>query len=539
MAGTLSPELVAELGYRDLDPAMAPAFCRWLAGGRKISPDALSNVALVAESLRSREMADLLAPLFPRVRNAGARAAFVRALWAARHPEARSIGRQVLVTATTVEIADAGALALAGGGASDCDLIATVLESHPEFTILGKRMAGCDRSRARHHFERWLSSGGTRSAIKYAAREGLGDLGDAPAAETLARVVELESNGKIRTCAVETASAIGGPRVRGAVLARLRDDPATSIWIWAAARLGLVEAIPHLVKTVTGNAPARARRDALCALGLLDAKGERAVMTRALASEDPQVCQAAAWALAQLERSGAPAREVVERLVVLATSSRDQEGIGAWALGRLRHSGSADHLRALLTELSTGPNTRSSGRLAMVAFALGEIGDRQSADTLKRLASDRTRSLVVREAATAAVERLGEGPRDRTEASPPGDGRGGTWHPVLPLVPFVRTGIFLHAGESATIYARGAWSYPGNPGGQLVHESPDHPPGLPELRLQGCVETQWHRVYGHRKRLQFHRSGELVLTPYRPMITIADAVPLGQMAGMARVLVEP
>jgi HEAT repeat protein len=238
--------------------------------------------------------------------------------------------------------------------------------------------------------------GDSDSAVRRAAAEALGKLGDPQAVPALIQALG-DSDSAVRRAAAEALGAIGDPQAVPALIQALGD----SDWdvrraaAWALGKLGDPQAVPAL--SVWAHAGGYAARDALQTLGhpMLDlpqavtqvaAQGAWGVLIRAL------TCTQVREVVVGL---GAPA--VPALIQALGDGSENFRWAAAWALGAI---GDPQAIPALIQAL--GDSDRDVRRAA--AWALGAIGDPQAVPALIQALGDS--DWDVRHAARQAIQQI-------------------------------------------------------------------------------------------------------------------------------------
>jgi serine/threonine-protein kinase len=522
------------------------------------------KVAWVAEALRTPELAERVAP-FLRVEDGPLMfGTLLRALVAARLVAAHATCRKVIAEST-----EPGALSVAVrmmahvGGRDACDQAALAAAKIPGSPIPGPCMVAADRERARAHIARWLSGPGAagtghRTDPPVATFSGLEELGEERDVRLLAGLLRHRAAGSLAARAVEALVAVGTPAARAALLDALRSDPGSASLVWAAARLGIAGAAPILARHLpaAGGGTDAFRSQAACALGLTGASDHAGALRALLDDASADVRDAAAFALARVGD-----RAAVSGLLGMATSEKDRRGVAAWALATLGARAAAPRLRAHLASLARArpeagpkgplaasgrlPGERSDVRLAMICWALAELGAREAAADIERLVAQPGRSPYLVELGTWSHGRLAGAPG----ASPPvpflqrgirADVPGTRIHVFWPGTFHDRTGVILQAGESATIWAVGRWGDPDSGLGMIAIDKARPDPSLgAQLRLCARLGGVTTRIGRTRQRLVASRAAELELTPYAVDSLRYPRDRLPRTTGPAWVVIEP
>ncbi|MBI4859496.1 MAG: protein kinase [Candidatus Riflebacteria bacterium] len=417
----------------------------------------------------------------------------------------------------------ARAVATAGGPAA-CDKLASWREGRDGWvdSDYADQMVRCDRDRARERCGRWMDSPAMRGVtIADTAIRGLELLGEPQDVALLGRHLGSFRQPFAMARAMEGLARIGSPEARELLLAGLRAEPHSPFLLWPVARLGLVEAGQILVDRLKRSPDAKARRENALALGLHGDARLADALRGLLGDRDLTVVNAAAWALAALgDRASVPA------LMALVSGGNDRMGAATYALWRLGATRALPLLEEALIRRSRPGTGEELTAFTLAALAVLRLGDRRAEELVRGL--DRGPHLPGHVRAL-----LKEMAREPAPAAPVRELF------LLPLCPWLRSGIHLQPGDWVHVTASGWWARPGGPP-TLPCEKILSWPGGSEMRLTVVIGAQLEtiRQCGRPVRILATRQGELCFNALPFALGSLRDVPLGGIPGVTRIRVS-
>ncbi|MBI4864350.1 MAG: serine/threonine protein kinase [Candidatus Riflebacteria bacterium] len=426
-----SPDDLEMIGSLPPDPRLEPLLLELLRNAPPERPQVVSAVARLAQKLRSRSLAAALVDRFATVDSTGPRIEVVIAACRANHPRAAELARRELDLVSTADDLQTLLAGVTRSGVSvPLPVLVSAISRLPDEAsfLAAAAMLDSDPAGSADAFVRWLTPPAKNpTSLAAVAGDGLVML---PGPEGDSRLAELWREGRTgpyRSRLAWVAALRGAGQACGLVPPGTADATTLRALGFAgcrAARPGL----ESLAKT------ARDLRHRLLATESLGRVGAHELLAELMASDEPDVAEAAAHAVAVSRVASA-----VPALLSLARSGRDRRGVALWALARL---GVAEGRTPVLDVLrrSSATSLDDKARLALAAWAAGELRIGEARTLLAALASRRGVPDLVRMTANDALAWMGSPRPPRT-------------HLLLPFMTLLATGRKLVCGESVQVVA--------------------------------------------------------------------------------------